>query len=240
MIISCCRQRDTKHKLSSHKVYLALIINRKMQILNVKNMKTGFLGLFLLFSAGVFAQPTVTEQFQKINNMQDAQKFIDANAALKPTILKLSLGKDSSLIDKRLLRQNQGDVFSVGYVTYKIVEAKQSVAYRANYVFLDGGSLSSTEIDSLRKIIVQKANAGESFEKLSDQYTMDGNTTHGDTGWFFGPETMPEEFQTAVQKHKTGEIFFVDVPDKQWHYIVKKTYDDDLKKEVTVLRANGR
>jgi len=69
---------------------------------------------------------------------------------------------------------------------------------------------------------------------------MDGNTTHGDTGWFFGIEMMPKEFQDAVAKHKKGEIFFVDVSDKQWHYIVKKTYDDDLKKDITVLRSNGR
>jgi parvulin-like peptidyl-prolyl isomerase len=69
---------------------------------------------------------------------------------------------------------------------------------------------------------------------------MDGNTTHGDTGWFFGELMMPKEFQDAVKAHNTGDIFFVDVSDKQWHYIVKKTYDDDDKKVVTVLRANGR
>jgi len=38
----------------------------------------------------------------------------------------------------------------------------------------------------------------------------------------------------------TGDLFFVDVSDKQWHYIVKKTYDDQDKKDITVLRANGR
>ena len=203
-------------------------------------MKYILSGLFLLFSASVFAQPTVTEQFQKILTVPEAQAYIDANPALKPTLLHLSYGKDSTLIDKRLLRQNKGDVFSVGYVTYKVLEATEKVTYRASYVFLDGSSLSMTEVDSLKKIILQKANAGESFDKLSDEFTMDGNTTHGDTGWFFGIEMMPKEFQEAVKNHKKGEIFFVDVTDKQWHYIVKKTYEDDLKKDITVLRANGR
>jgi parvulin-like peptidyl-prolyl isomerase len=69
---------------------------------------------------------------------------------------------------------------------------------------------------------------------------MDGNTNHGDTGWFFGEDMMPKEFQDAVKAHKLGEIFFVDVSERQWHYIVKKTYDDDDKKTETVLRANGR
>jgi hypothetical protein len=30
------------------------------------------------------------------------------------------------------------------------------------------------------------------------------------------------------------------VPERQWYYIVKKTYDDDLRKEITVLKSNGR
>jgi parvulin-like peptidyl-prolyl isomerase len=205
-----------------------------------KNMKTSLLGLFLLFSAPIFAQQTVTEKFQKIGTVQEAQAFIDANAALKPALLHLTNGKDSTLIEKRLLRQNKGDIFSVGYVTYKVLEATETVAYRASYIFLDGSSLSPTQIDSLRNLIQKKAAAGASFDQLSDQYTMDGNTTHGDTGWFFGELMMPKEFQDAVKSHNLGDIFFVDVSEKQWHYIVKKTYDDDDKKTMTVLRANGR
>ncbi len=203
-------------------------------------MKNGIAALLLLVSATVFAQPTVTEQFQKITTVQQAQQYIDANKELKPALLRLSYGKDSSLIDKRLLRQKKGDVFSVGYVTYKVIEASDTVAYRASYVFLDRSSLTPQEIDSLEKIILKKANAGTPFEKLSDDYTMDGNNTHGDTGWFFGEAMVPKELQDAVKNHKLGEIFTVDVPDKQWHYIVKKTYDDQIKKEITVLRSNGR
>src|SRR5258708_6246701 len=150
-----------------------------------KNMKNSLVGLFLLFSAPMFAQQTVTEKFQKIGTVQQAQQFIDANPELKPALLQLSAGKDSSLIEKRLLRQKKGDVFSVGYVTYKIIEATESIKFRVSYVFLDGSSLSPREIDSLKKLITQKASAGTPFEQLSDQYTMDGNTTHGDTDWFY-------------------------------------------------------
>jgi hypothetical protein len=203
-------------------------------------MKNSLVSLFLFLSLSGIAQQTVTEKFQKIVTVQDAQQYIAANAPLKPALLTLSSGKDTTLIDKRLLRQNKGDVFSVGYVTYKVLEATEVIAYRSNYIFLDGSTLTPTQIDSLRKLIVQKANSGTSFEQLSDQYTMDGNTTHGDTGWFFGEEMMPKEFQDAVKNHKTGEIFFVDVSERQWHYIVKKTYDDRDKKEMTVLRSNGR
>ena len=203
-------------------------------------MKNLLAGLFMLISVSVFAQPTVREQFLKIETVAQAQKYIDANAPLKPTLLYLSYGKDTTLIDKRLLKQKKGDIFSVGYVTYKVVEATESVQYRASYIFLDGSSLSKSEIDSLKKVITKKHADGASFEKLSDEYTMDGNNTRGDTGWFFGEETVPKELQEAVKDHKLGEIFYVDVPDRQWNYIVKKTYDDQIKKDITVLRANGR
>lgn len=203
-------------------------------------MKNVLVVLLLMVTAQVFAQPTVTERFQKIATVQDAEKFIEANQSLKPEILRLSYGKDTALIEKRLLRQKQGDVFSVGYVTYKVLEAKESIQYRASYIFLDGGSLTKPEIDSLKNVIMKKIAAGAAWNDLSNQYTMDGNKTFGDTGWFFGPEMLPAEFQDAVAKHKTGEVFFVDVPEKQWHYIVKKTHDDQVKKEITVLKANGR
>ena len=186
------------------------------------------------------AQLTVTEQFRKINTVQEAQQYVDGNPTLKPSLLNLSTKKDSSLIDKRLLRQNKGDIFSVGYVTYKVLEATEKVNYRASYVFLDGSTLTVSQIDSIKALVLKKYAAGANFEQLSDQFTMDGNTTHGDTGWFFGEEMMPKEFQEAVKGHKIGDIFSVDVSEKQWHYIVKKTYEDDDKKDITVLRANGR
>lgn len=203
-------------------------------------MKTILAGLLLFISVTSFAQETVTEKFQKIQTVQQAQQFITAHPELKPALLNLSAGKDSALIDKRLLRQKKGDIFSVGYVTYKVLESKDTTDFRASYIFLDGSTYSQQEIDSLKKFIVQKASSGTSFEELSDQYTMDGNKTRGDTDWFFGEFMFPKEFQDAVEQHKVGDIFFVDVAEKQWHYIVKKTYNDRVKKDIIVLRANGR
>lgn len=211
---------------------------KKGQKINM--MKNSLVCFLLLLSVSMSAQETVYEKFQKINTVEQAQQYISANPELKPAMFKLSAGKDSSLIDKRLLRQKKGDVFSVGYVTYKVLDAADTIAFRANYIFLDGSSLSPSEVDSLKKVIVQRANAGESFEKLSDEYTMDGNETRGDTDWFFGEFMFPKEFQDAVEKHKLGDIFFVDVSEKQWHYIVKKTHNDRVKKDILVLRSNGR
>ncbi len=122
--------------------------------------------------------------------------------------MKLSAGKDSSLIDKRLLRQNKGDVFSVGYVTYKVLEAKDTTDFRASYIFLDGASLSASEIDSLKKVIVRESQrSGTPWEQLSDEYTMDGNTTRGDTDWFFGEYMFPKEFRMPCRNIKKARYF---------------------------------
>ncbi len=59
-------------------------------------MKNCLSALLLFISASVFAQETVVEKFQKIVTVQQAQQFIDANPQLKPALLKLSAGKDSS------------------------------------------------------------------------------------------------------------------------------------------------
>jgi len=203
-------------------------------------MKFSLSVILVLFSAAAIAQPTLVEKFQKIGTVQQAQQFVDANPDVKPALLRLTYGKDTALIDKRLLRQKQGDIFSVGYVTYKVVEAKEAIAYRASYIFLDGSSLSPSEIDSMKKQIVGKINAGGNWDQLSDQYTMDGNKTKGDTDWFFGELMFPKEVQDAVAAHKKGEVFYVDVAERNWHYIIKKTYDDQVQKDVVVLKANGR
>ena len=203
-------------------------------------MKRMPLAFLMLISLSTFAQPSVREQFEKINTVPDAEKYVSANPGLKPAILRLTYGKDTATIDKRLLKQNKGDIFSVGFTTYKVVDAKESVAYRASYIFLDRGTLSNREVDSLTKVITGKLSAGENFEKLSDQYTMDGNDTKGDLGWFYGEGQVPKEVQDAVSKHKKGDVFVLDIPERQWYYILKKTYDDDFKKEIVVLKANGR
>jgi hypothetical protein len=203
-------------------------------------IKNSLAALLLLFSITIFAQPTVTEQFQKITTVQQAQKYIDANPELKPVLLNLSIGKDSAAIDKRLLRQKPGDIFSVGNTTYKVLEVKDTMNFRASYIFLDGASYTRPEIEGLRKTIMEKLSAGVAFETLSDQYTMDGNKTRGDTDWFFGEYMVPKEFQEAVQKHMPGDIFFLDVPEKQWHYIIKKTHHDRVTKDVVALKSNGR
>ena len=86
-------------KSKIHELHLKIIMNVS------KHTLAGFL---LLTSMSTFAQATVTDQFKSIGTVQQAQAWVDANKGLKPALLHLSAGKDTSLIDKRLLRQNKG------------------------------------------------------------------------------------------------------------------------------------
>ncbi len=125
--------------------------------------KNSLAGLLLLASSSAFAQATVHDQFAKIGTIQQAQQYVEANPNLKPALLNLNAAKDTTLIDKRLLRHNKGDIFSVGYVTYKVLDATESVKYRSSYIFLDGSTLSPTQVDSMKKIIVTKASVMRAF-----------------------------------------------------------------------------
>ena len=104
-------------------------------------MKLSLAALFLLFSGTIFGQLGVTERLRSIVTVQQAQQFIAANPRLKPVLITVSAEKDTTIIARRLLRQKKGDLFSVGYYTYKVLESSDTVDYRAQYIFLDGGRL---------------------------------------------------------------------------------------------------
>ena len=66
----------------------------------------------LLFSSSIFAQLTMREQFEKINTVADAQKFIAANPSVKPEMMNLTYGKDTAHVEQRLLKLNKGEIMT--------------------------------------------------------------------------------------------------------------------------------
>jgi parvulin-like peptidyl-prolyl isomerase len=86
---------------------------------------------------------------------------------------------------------------------------------------------------------LQQYSSGTTFEQLADEFTMDGNRNHGDLG-FFEPGMMVKEFEEAVRAHANGEVFIIDVPERQWYYVVKKTAPTQVTQEMTVLQVKGR
>ena len=97
--------------------------------------------------------------------------------------------------------------------------------------------MTLNQIDSTRKEILKQYHAGTSFSVLANRYTMDGSKD-GDLGWFT-EGTMIKEFENEVARHSLNDIFTVDIPEKNWYYVVLKTFDDAIIDECKILRIKS-
>ncbi len=93
-----------------------------------------------------------------------------------------------------------------------------------HFAKLNGDKLSIQQIDSLRKVIIDKYNNGTSFSDFAKDYNMDSNP-NCDLSWF-SKEIMVKEFSTAVKEHKKRNIFTIDVPSKKRYYVTLKPFDN--------------
>ncbi|RFM36050.1 peptidylprolyl isomerase [Chitinophaga silvisoli] len=193
-------------------------------------------GLFFLILAAC-SQKADTRSMEIIidragDNIEEAYKVVQKYPFIK--LYPLSSEKDTTAVDKKLFSLNIGDTATIEGNYYKIIADTGNYTYRAQYILLDAAVLTHAHIDSLRTLIQQQYAAGKSFEELNSKYNMDPNQKDGDTGPFTAG-MMVQPFENAVAKHKQGEIFTVDVPDKKWYFVVKKTYADVGEKIRIVL-----
>lgn len=191
---------------------------------------------FVLLHLTVFAQDA-TKEIKKVTTIEQANAFITAHPTLGGEMMEFNTGTDSSDLAKKIFAANPDKPLTVGGFTYKVVEVRQAFLIRASYIFLDASKLSMPQIDSLRATIISKYNSGTPFPELAKTYTMDGSL-NCDLGWV--PEGMlVSAFSSAVKAHKKGEIFTIDVPEKQWYHVTLKTFDDKEVKIYSVLRVKS-
>lgn len=186
--------------------------------------KNQFLLLILMLSISTFSQG-----IKDVNSLAGAEKFIEQNKDLKYGITYLETTRDSlKFYNEYFLRENLKK-------NNKIVETKFFSSMRVNYIYLDGKKLSLEKINSIRKAIVDDINKGIIFSDLSKQYTMDGSDENlGDLGWF-DDGVMHLTFEKEIKKHKKGDVFFVDIPENDWFYVVQKSFDDLEKVKFYIL-----
>lgn len=111
---------------------------------------------------------------------------------------------------------------------YKVMEIREEEYCKVKYIYLNGKVHSDAVIDSLRTVILNKYHSGQDFDSLIAEYTMKENKT-GDLNWFY-KGFMVDEFDAAVRPRKQGEIFNVDVPDRNFSYVVLKTHANKIEK----------
>jgi parvulin-like peptidyl-prolyl isomerase len=195
-------------------------------------MKLSILSLLTLLCFISFGQ-TLTKKIQEVSSIEEANDFKKSYSEV--TLFTVSTDKDTTGISKELLAKKTGDLFSDEQYTYKIVDSKTALSFRASYIYLDGKKLTLKTIDSLRTIIMNKFRSGVTFSELAKQYNMDGNRNAGDLGWFT-EGMMVKDFEMAIRKHNKGDIFKIDIPENKWYYVALKTYENTKIKTSTVLK----
>lgn len=180
----------------------------------------------------------ILKRLDSISDVYQAVDFVANNPERNAEIEYLSSDKDSLAISKTLLSKKTGCIVTIGENIYKLISSETIYSYRVSYIYLDGNKMNQVQVDSLRNIILEKYENGESFFDLANKYTMDGNTKGGDLGWFKSKD-MVKEFEDAVKEAKTGTVFKLDIPKLKWHYLVKKTHDNKEEKKVVALKIKS-
>jgi len=190
-----------------------------------------------LFAETIFGQ-TIKEKLSDVKNVEQAEYFIDKNPGINAYLALLNAQTDTSNAAREVFSKKKLEVFTAGSFTCKVIEKKKALLFRASYIYLDASKLSMKKIDSIRNLVLEKYKNGVSFNDLFKEYNMDGNTNGADLG-YFEEGVMASQFESAVRSRKKGEIFKVDVPDKNWYYIVYKTHDNIFTPVIRLLRVEN-
>ena len=190
-----------------------------------------FLGTLTLYGQTLEEGENALKKIKKIEQIDKLkQKYPSWYISIDKTMLS------DSLIFPDIIKAKIGDIVLKQYnsnapkFVMKVLKVENEELCKVKYIYLSGGKYSKIEIDSLRALIIKRYNNGEDFEILVKEYTMDNNPT-GDLGWFY-KGMMVDKFDDAVRKRKKGEIFTVDVEDKNWYYVVLKNHDNKTEKVI--------
>lgn len=139
-------------------------------------------------------------------------------------------------IYKLLDNYTVGDIIINNYEIYEIIKEEHQIpVHSAGYIYFDGNELSLEKINILRKEIIKKFSQGTPFKDLAAKYTMDKNPNAADLQ--FSDGEMVYEFENAVKSHKAGQIFTIDIPERQWYYIAIRNPENSYKKVITARYA---
>lgn len=197
----------------------------------------------LLISYCSAAQGDVLENLRqrllRVNSLEQANQLL-SDDEITGNILSIDSNLDSSGFAKYWLETGVGEILishpheDTTYL-FKLIKLDSIKSFRVQYIFIDGKKLNRKEIDDLRNLIFKRIDHGDEFANLAEEYSMDGNSKKGgDLGWFEEGQMMIE-FQNAIEKHRIGEVFKVDIQSNKWYYIVKKSHLPRYKKIASVV-----
>jgi len=197
----------------------------------------------ILFTNGLAQEISLETQLDSIVSEDQANEFVELNKSLNGKFVVFNKEKHRTRLADDLFRLGIGEkrVYEteIEKTYYKLINKNKVEHYRVSYIFLDGHKMSMSEITKLQYDIIAKYKQGIPFENLAKQYSMDNNARRGgDLGWFAIGEMDPDfENQVITSYHKVGDIFKVDIPSRDWYYVVLKTFDSMMIEEIKLLKV---
>lgn len=199
--------------------------------------------LVLLSISTLSGQTDFETQLDSIKDETQATAFIELNKSKKGQIITFNKEKHNTTFAQDLFKLGNGGkkVFKTDaeQTYYKVIEKNDVPHYRVGYIFLDGSKKSMEEITKSRADIISKYQEGFQFKDLAKRYSMDDNANRGgDLGWFRIGDLYPDFEQAIVNNsYAINDIFEVDIPEKQWYYVVLKTHNPKVIEEIKVLKV---
>lgn len=199
--------------------------------------------LFLLFVFPIltFSQDSLEQELDSISTTEEAKTFAKVHKkANKSKLFTFNKEKHKTRLADDLFKLAKGgkQVVKTDYnkTYYKVIDKSQTLHFRVSYIYFDGTKKTVEEINQLRSKIISQYNDGYKFEALAKLHSMDINAKRGgDLGWF--PEgQMHTDFETAIKSHQANDIYTLDIPEKDWYYIILNTHEPKEIEEITVLK----
>jgi hypothetical protein len=165
----------------------------------------------------------IEAELKKVKTMEQATTYVSNNTKLKAEILTFSSELDTSEPANSLYGKKKGDIIELDNYYYKIIETKKAYTFRVSYIYFDANKITLSSINDRRTNILNRYKSGTPFIDLVKEYTMDTNPTGN---LEFKEDGLEKEFEKAVKAHRKDDIFWVDLPNERWYYVVLKTFED--------------
>ena len=195
--------------------------------------------LLMLTNLITYSQENADVEIESINSVDRAENFtktyqnasiIIFNKEKHNTVLSRELF-DRPLFGKKVYENN------IEKTTYKIIDRYKVPYYRLSYIFLDGATLSKNDIDNKRQSLIAQYKAGIPFADLASQYSMDQNAKRGgDLGWVTYGDLAKEFEEKVLGENQLTDIYTVDIPERNWYYVILPTHQSKLIEEIKVLK----
>ncbi len=184
---------------------------------------------------------TIEEIESQIENVFSESQIDDlSNQNPHWTIGTIDVNPEDTDVDDRIRSLQMGEVVTIEegdqLLTYKFVNIEVKNEFRVSHVYLNGGGLSISQIDSIRSLVIREYESGIEFSELAKMHSSYQRPNDGDLGWF-GENVMVIEFENAVREHAKGDLFILDIPSNNWYYVVLKTFDDRVTETFRLLRV---